>query len=432
MNLKKAGMVLLLMGSIAMVTGCASETEEKKEVKKEEKKEYYKGELTEEEMNDTHLTLELMENVTVDADITSLKDYENGVKSYFIQRPDGEKIAPGKKKIEGKGYIPKDYKQVKNLIAENVEGTFEKKKDESFYRKKERLITSALLTDSISGKVFSYDIELDRKNRPSGKRISLYRYFESDNKEEYKYYVSDGDIIWRLLYNSLDFEESDFSFGGKEEMAGKLKEQAEGIIGKKLSGVYDGYAVSRDVYDMIIQEQYAEEQYISCPADCYIYYFYHDIDGFPWKTESTNYFLEGDEKFAEYVDVQGGTDYTMQPENQMISYGKDGIRELSMSDTVECSKVYKEEKVLPLDEMLIKIGDYFLANPSNTLMKNLISEIKVCYISYFSDKEEGTMQNIAKPCWEVVIGQKHYDGVKYSSIYFDATTGEYLTGYLEH
>ena len=267
MNLKKAGMVLLLMGSIAMVTGCASETEEKKEVKKEEKKEYYKGELTEEEMNDTHLTLELMENVTVDADITSLKDYENGVKSYFIQRPDGEKIAPGKKKIEGKGYIPKDYKQVKNLIAENVEGTFEKKKDESFYRKKERLITSALLTDSISGKVFSYDIELDRKNRPSGKRISLYRYFESDNKEEYKYYVSDGDIIWRLLYNSLDFEESDFSFGGKEEMAGKLKEQAEGIIGKKLSGVYDGYAVSRDVYDMIIQEQYAEEQYISCPAD---------------------------------------------------------------------------------------------------------------------------------------------------------------------
>ena len=88
MNLKKASMVLLLMGSLAMVTGCSTEKEEKKEVKKEEEKEYYKGELTEEEMNDTHLTLELMKNVTVDADITSLKDYENGLKSYFIQRPD--------------------------------------------------------------------------------------------------------------------------------------------------------------------------------------------------------------------------------------------------------------------------------------------------------------------------------------------------------
>lgn len=98
MNLRKTGMVLLLMGNLAMATGCSSEKEEKKEVKKEEEKEYYKGELTEEEMNDNHLTLELMENVTVDADITSFKDYENGLNSYFIKRPDGEKLHQARRK----------------------------------------------------------------------------------------------------------------------------------------------------------------------------------------------------------------------------------------------------------------------------------------------------------------------------------------------
>lgn len=436
MNLKKAGMALLLVGSLVMVTGCSSEKEEKKEVKKEEEKEYYKGELTEEEMNDTHLTLELMENVTVDADITSLKDYENGLKSYFIQRPDVEKIAPGKKKIEGKGYIPKDYKQVKKIIAENVDGTFDNKKDESLFHKKERLITSALLTDSISGKVFAYDIELDRKNRPYGKSISVERYYKSKKKEkedDYKYYISDASVAWEIRENNVESEEPDLSFGSREEIAEKLKEQAGEIIGEKPSDIYDGYTVSEDLYDMVVQERYTAEEYIKCPGDFYVYYFYNDIDGFPWKTEYTQYFLAEGEECAKEVDTHDSrTAYPMTPESQMISYGKDGIRELSLSNTVECSKVYKEQEILPLDEMLIKIGDYYLANASNTLMKNLISEIKVCYLSYFSDKEDGKLRNAAIPCWEVVIGQKHYDGVEYSSLYFDAVTGEYVTGYLEH
>lgn len=433
MNLKKAGMVLLLMGSLAMVTGCSTEKEEKKEVKKEEEKEYYKGELTEEEMNDTHLTLELMKNVTVDADITSLKDYENGLKSYFIQRPDVEKIAPGKKKIEGKGYIPKDYNQVKKIIAENVEGTFDKKKDESLFHKKARLITSALLTDSISGKVFAYDIVLDEKNRPYEKSISVERYYKAEKDEDYyKYYVSDASIAWQIHESDVDSEESDLSFGSREEIAEKLKEQAGEIIGKKLSDTYDGYTISEEMYDIAAQEWYTDENYIKCPADFYVYNFYHDIDGFPWKTEAVHLeIVEGEEN---EVDSKGSDDWelSLSPESQMISYGKDGIRELSLSYDVECSKIYKEQKILPLDEMLIKIGDYYLANASNTLMKNLISEIKVCYLSYFSDKEDGKIRNVAIPCWEVVIGQKHYDGVEYSSIYFDAVTGEYITGYLQH
>jgi len=432
MNLKKAGIVLLLMGSLVMVTGCSSEKEEKKEDEKKEteEKEYYDGELTEEEMNGTHLTLELMENVTVDADITSLKDYEKGLSSYFIQRPDGKKIAPGKKKIEGKGYIPKDYSRVKKIIAENVAGTFGKEKEESYYDKKFRLTTSELLTDSISDKKFSYTLYLDKGNKPCGKDIRVDRYYKPKKGEEDKYYISDSNIAWTLLANDIGHEESDFSFGGREEIAREVKEQAEELIGKKLSDVYDGFTVNKEMYDMIVQEWYPES--IKCPDDFYAYFFYYDVNGFPWKTESRQYFLEKDEEYAEDVETHSGSAYPMQPESQAVSYGKDGIRELSLSDTVELSKVYKEQgKILPLDEMLIKIGDFYLENASNTLMKNAIYGIKLCYLSDFYT-EGRKLRNIVKPCWEMKVGQKHYDGIQISNLYFDAETGEHIAGYLQH
>lgn len=314
-----------------------------------------------------------------------------------------------------------------------MEGTFEKKKEESFFHKKDRLNTTALLKGSISGKVFSYDIELDQKNRPAGKSISVSRYNDVETEEDnYKYFVSDASLAWNIHEGDFELEESDLSFGSRDDIAGKLKEQAEKMLGKELSGIYDEFTVDEEIYDMAVQEWYASEEYIKCPADFYVYYFYHDIDGFPWKTESSQLSIESEEELGKDTEWYDKCAYSMRPEEQVVSYGKDGIRELSLSYNVECSKVYKKQEILPLDEMLIKIADYYLANVSNTLMKNRISGIKICYISYFSDKEDGKIRNVAKPCWEVVIGQKHYDGVEYSSLYFDASTGEYLTGHLSH
>lgn len=425
MNLKKAGMVLLLAGSLAAVTGCSSEKEDKQEdTKKEiEKKEYYDGELSEEEMNATHLSLELMENVTVDADITSLDNYEKGLDSYFLQMPDGKKLAPDKQKIKGKGDIPKEYKSVKKVITANVAETLNEKEEMSDFKKKEWLTITAPFDNS--EKIFSYTLNLDKDNKPCGKSISLSRGRQPKEGEEVNHYISDFDVAWHFMLKDMDFDTSDLSFSSRKEVAGKAKEQVERLLGKKMSDTYDSAVVNEKTYDTIVQNGFFEGEQIKSDADFYAYFFYDDINGFPWKYSSLQRILEEGEKFAGDVDADGDYAFPLNQGEQRISYGEDGIRELSLSDTAEVSKVYRKNEIMQMDELLIKIGDYYADNRSDTLMSNTIYEIKLCYLSAFSNKEDGKIRNIVKPYWEVKIWQEHSDGLQSVRLHFDVETGEY-------
>jgi len=424
MNLKKAGIVLLLVGSLMAVTGCSSGKEDKQEKtkKEEEKKEYFDGELTEKEMNNTHLSLELMENVTVDAEITGLNDYKEGLDSYFIQKPDGKKLAPDRQQIKGKGDIPKEYKKVKEIISENVAETLNEKEETSVFRKKKWLTVSAPFSGS--EKVFSYTLNLDKKNKPCGKDISVSRGRKAKEGEKISYYISDFDMAWEFLIKDMGFDKSDLSFGGREEIAEKAREQVENLTGQKMSDTYESAVINKETYDLIVQDSFFEEQYIKSDADFYVYFFHNDINGFPWRTEPLERELEEGVECAEDVNREGNYAFPLNPSEQEISYGKDGLRELSLSNTAELSKVYKKNEILQMNDLLIKIGDYYAENRSNTLMSNTIYEIKLCYLSAFSDAEDGKIRNIVKPYWEVKIWQKHLGSQESISLHFDAETGE--------
>lgn len=426
MNLRKAGMVLMLVGSLAAITGCSSEKEDKQEkTKKEvEKKEYYDGELSEEEMNASHLSLDLLENVTVDADITSLKDYKEGLDSYFIQRPDAKKLASDKPKIGGKGDIPKEYEKVRKVISDNMAETLDVEKETSDFRKKEWLTVAAPFDNS--EKVFSYTLNLDKKNKPCGKDISVTRGHKAKEGEEVNYYISDFDIATQFQLRNMDFDKSDLAFGSMEEFAGKAKEQVESITGRKMSDVYESAVVNQETYDLLVEEGlYFDANHIKGDADYYVYAFHDDINGFPWKDEYVECTLEEGAECAEDVDADSDYAIPLNPGEQEISYGKDGMRELSLSYKAEVSKVYRKNEIMQMDDLLIKIGDYYAENRSDTLMANTIYEIKLCYLSSLSDAADGKIRNIVKPYWGVKIWQKHADGQEGIRLYFDVETGEY-------
>ena len=426
MNLKKAGMVLLLAGSLVAVTGCSSDKEDKQEkTKKEvEKKEYYDGELSEEEMSTTHLSLELMDNVTVDADITSLEDYKEGLDSYFIQRPDAKKLGSDKKQIGGKGDIPKEYKKLRKMISDNMPETLNVKKEASDFRKKEWLTVAVPFDDS--EKIFSYRLDLDKKNKPCEKTISVSRGYEAKEGEKVSYYISDFDMATQFRLIDMDFDKSDLAFGSQEDFAGKAREQVENITGRKMSDVYESAVVNQETYDLLTEAGlYTEENFIKCDADFYAYTFYNDINGFPWKDDYSQWTLEEGDKCADDVDADSDYAYPLHPGEQEISYGKDGMREIDLSYAAEISKVYKKNEIMKMDDLLIKIGDYYAANRSDTLMKNTIYEIKLCYLSALSDSKDGKIRNIVKPYWEVKIWQKHADRLESIRLHFDVETGEY-------
>lgn len=421
MNWKKAGMVLMLAGSLAAITGCSSEKEDKQE---KTKKEYYDGELSEEEMNASHLTLELMENVTVDADITSIGDYKEGLDSYFIQRPDAKKLASGKQKIGGKGDIPKEYEKVREMISDNMAETLNVKKETSDFRKKEWLTVTVPFDGS--EKVFSYTLNLDKKNKPCGKDISVTRGNKAKEGEEVSYYISDFDIATQYELKDMDFDKSDLAFGSMEEFAGKAKEQVESITGRKMSGIYESAVVNQETYDSLVENGLFDANYTKGDADFYAYAFHEDINGFPWKNESSQWMLEEGAECAEDVDADSDYAFPMNPGEQEISYGKDGMREISLSNSAEISKVYKKNEIMQMDGLLVKIGDYYAANRSDTLMKNTVYGIKLCYLSSLSDAADGKIRNIAKPYWEVKIWQNHAGIQEGIRLYFDVGTGEYI------
>lgn len=418
-------MMLLLAGSLAAVTGCSSEKEDKQgETKKEaEKKEYYNGELSEEEMNDTHLSLELMENVTVDADITSLEYYKEGLASYFIQKPDAKKLVPDKPKIGGKGDIPKEYKKVRQAISDNMAETLDVKKEKSDFQKKKWLRVSVPFDNPDT--TFAYTLDLDKKSRPCGKDISVSRGYKAQEGEEISYYISDFDVATMLLIKDIDFDQSDLSFGSREEIAGKAKEQVEDLIGRKISDTYDSAVINEETYDLVTQTDLFSEQYIECDADFYAYFFYEDINGFPWKNAYAQWELEEGAVCAGDVDVDSEYAFPLNPGELEVSYGKDGMREIFLSNTAEVSTEYKKNDIILLDDLLIKIGDYYAANRSGTLLSNTIYEIKLCYISTISDAKDGKIRNIVKPYWGVKIWQKHADGRESINLFFDVETGEY-------
>ena len=86
--MQKKRLFILLSILVVTVTSCSNQKNDKKEKATDSPKKeivYYSGKLSDEEKESTHLSLDLAENIVVDADITSYSKYKDGMDSYFIE-----------------------------------------------------------------------------------------------------------------------------------------------------------------------------------------------------------------------------------------------------------------------------------------------------------------------------------------------------------
>lgn len=424
MRIQKIAMCFLLIGCLAFMTSCASPEEdisgEKTGQVSEEEVTYFSGELTEEEREGDYLSLELMENLSVDADITSSLKYKDGLNSYYVKkRKDTKPIDNLKSYLKDPEIAGTSLSEILEQIEAESAGSFQtdKRKTEYYAGKKTGKRTGRLnVRIPYQDKKNGIKMELDfdqffHNNMPADFDLYFTRDYElSEETENSMRTLSEIDIGRNMARSFPNYDMSDLSFGNSEEIAEELKQLLEGIAGYELADKYECMPLSRTNYQMVLSEKYGDEdtQIVPIEGEFYYYRFYQGIDSFPWigaqlsRKEQVNAYS--------YHSIQASDEWV-----QLAAYGEDGIRELDIHDSLKTGAVY--QKVIPcsMDTVLKKIKEYL---GKNLMLARTVYGIEICYSGDFTENND----RIVRPFWNV----SYWDGLNCRRLWLDAETGEYV------
>lgn len=418
MKWKKLSCLCFIVGSLVVFSACSSEEKKdgnKAEQKQEEKgTEYFSGELTKEERQGTHLSLELADKLSVDADITSETEFEEEINSYCIGEKKGGKAIG--KATEYKNN--KFFNEIKQKIIEKDKGTFSKKTHLTY--KKGNFINLSVPYTASDGtkKMLSCYSELDKKNRMGEVYFSFIRYDTKDTKNpDAAEYINEQYIGENMRQIFPECDMSDLSFGGQEEIAEQLREDMEDATGMKLAKLYECMPVSFENYRLVKEQFFQDSNLTKNEEEYYTFFFYPELDGLPWIAAGMQEETAGKKNSAMKESIM-----SLDEVEQTISYGRNGIRGFDLSKRVEVLEVYQKEKICGLDTVLEQIKAYF--QEDSVMIPTLVYQIQLCYSGAFERKEDGSLQNIVKPFWYVEYWKQCWDGKRCGKIWFDAETGE--------
>lgn len=419
MNVKKKfyRLVILLGLMIIMCSGC-NKTQTSSEL-------YDDTELSQEEMEQSHIQLNLLEYLSVDADVTPYTDYSEGLSSYYT----------------------KDYEDENNIK------TISKNNVKIFRQEPETILQQMEQYMSVSWNRKSLHASYDQATRTANFNITSKKSKGEEEKQiECWWGPQKGDITKGLEFNmenvglgdkdeyfgsqimryTPEYSHESLSFGDSQKVGDKLRYMLESVIGQKINKAYTCVPVSKENYDAYVEQNDVSPMGLDSVSkdnfkkEFYYYEFFRDVDGFPWKyINGYSLDVSDDVKYAEDVADQQ-TDDEIPTTNEWpltINYTENGITRMELGCFQEISDVYKDkQKVLNLSEIMKKIKDKFEEDFS--LLPITIEDIKLCYASGFSDSEDGEIRNIVTPYWYV----GYWDHSKlYQTMVFDAYTGRFIS-----
>ena len=427
--MKRRLLAVGLMAVLVLAAGCSSE---KKETKEEEL--YFQGELSEEEMNQSHLSLNLTEKTSVDADITPYSKYRDGLNSYLTEKAGNHETIDIKAFEKSPEIFGKSFADIENKVMEIGKGTFEDEKRKVRYKKGSSNITLSVPYAGADGKkyVLEFTQETDKKLRQKGVTLSL---TEKKNEEEYDNHdfsiemlsdISLGQNIrsW-LNMGYLNSEETELDFLSREEAAGQMRTFISEVTGMELAAECDCVMVSKNNYDTLAELNFPDKEAPSLEKEFYVGFFYPVLDGLEWKSAyfSTSYAANDEEE----KDFYKREKLLLQPDEMAVCIGEQGLGEFELSNMVKVTDIYEEKKeICPIDEILRGIQEYFSGNSAD----GTLIPIKVINISlvYAGDVTED-YKSITKPYWCVQYNKEIWSGGEKGEIYFDAGTGDLISDY---
>ena len=253
MHISKAVWGLLLAGSLAVLAACSSQEENSKteHTKTEQEKtapedvEYFSGELTPEEREGDHLTLEVSEKVSVDADILPASRYQEGLKSYYLEKRRDKNVvdaADSKESLHKAGGFDKILKQIKA----NSSGSFQSGKMKSRIKPmiKDRYILDVEVPyrteDGKKEKRLSFDRSFLKKKIPSELNLVFSDDLDTEQlgEETAVETVTEREIGKEIACEIFRYDTGELSFGSSKEIGDKLKGQLEKAVGYELADSY--------------------------------------------------------------------------------------------------------------------------------------------------------------------------------------------------
>ncbi len=359
--------------------------------------------------NDTHLTKQLEEHVEIDADVTPYGAYKDGVSAYYIS----------------------SYKDGMDMTA-------------SSYEENPILFGTSLAEQTNLMKEY-FGIELEASEAEimfSGSdSLSLQLKDKSENVFFAYWFVNDAGLIEdpHIYYpnqESVEFQISYLSVlqNGTEKFADTLYSNASSDVqtladrAKEFVKIFTGNEVADDCLCIPLSDM---------EGDCYAFYCFYETDGIPWMKQGlTSQFSAdaniSDEVQSRYYDEDGALNLYVYSAEVFCRNGK--FAAMNLFDFVSVGEVYREkETVITAENLLAILENYY----EKTLLARdvTITDIRLVYNGWFSDSEDGTVENILSPFWYVQYYMGEYDEetddgtFSYGNhcLIFDAYTGKFMS-----
>lgn len=396
---------IVLTGILVLLPSCSSPEGEPQDIS---------GEISQKDMENGHIKMELMEKVSVDAKVTPYRKYQNGLRTYYLEPSIDNHGKSDLKEYKKKAVLfNQEAEKITGLIERHSKGAFDiSKRKLKVYDGQDVVMSIPYKADNGEKKHATCSWVLNDNGQFAGTDF----YFEADGASDT--YTQIGVIA---LDDAPMYGEKDFGFADCGTAAEEMRAFVEQVTGRKVSEEMYRIPVTEEVYNAVTDRQEIDRGKTPYPGEYYTFVMYFDVDGLPWKRVRYTMREKNGMKLADDVRLFEGELWSRNEWPLVVAYNKDGIMELLLDSFFKVSKPYSErQKVCTPEEILKQVKAYF----QDILLKVPVTiyEISLAYDGYFTDPEDGLIENVVRPFWIV----RYWDGKKTTQLVFDAYNGKYI------
>ena len=419
----KERFLCLLLCTAILLSGCQSDKKKKVD---ETQKVTYRDSFTEEEKASGTAKFDLMENVTVDVQITPAEKYKDGLKKYYMKTYFETTVLKDRKVFADNPILyGKKLSKVMDIVSEEMEAEFQSKKPEVDISDPYILSAEDVFRDK-KGADYSFNVFWDTGEEEFDYTKRLYC---PQMHTELQNGLSGVPTAYEIVERLKDYRNIEVSFlKDKNKKGMELKAFLEKLLGRDLSDSWECIPVTEESVELL-NKAYKDVN-LSAHVDlkqgeeyC-VYRYYYDVKGFPF----TDLCLEYDVKEGETVSKIAGMSTInkkrlsgLSERSIICEVSKNGIVSIDTAKIRMEGDVYKKaEKVISPDTALQKVKNYY---GKQIIRKPItVTEMSIVYTGYFTDGSEGEIQPTVAPFWRVRVYNNDVDGSKY--FVYDAFTGE--------
>lgn len=409
--MKKFKQILCIICVLSLLTGCGG-----KQNKTEKKT--YRQELSEEEMSNGHASFDIDDKFKVDADLTKLEVYKDGMKSYYMNQYKEKIKGTSKKFTDNPTVFNRTQKEMEKTLNKLIPGKLSWKRINRKY-KNDPYIEGAYKSDD--GDKYKMRIVWDTYDDVTGNSDtyfcpSFYMRSEKSDKEH---------ITALKVGKDEDIDGIKTDYTDKiEKNVGAYKKAVEELIGRKINDEYRMYSLNAKSAKIINDVRSIGLKYNGKQYD--LLAFYKDVDNLKFLDIDPGYQVKADEKPDKWAKTTsaGNDKLSSMWETPVYLVFCEGKLEYIEADSFrETDRIYKNtQKIIPPNKPLKEVIKFY---EKKLLVEEVkIKSIELQYVAYYASDSSKTVKPIITPAWVVGVYDNDESIERIAYFCYDGYTGE--------